>query len=416
MLCYRIPPIVKIVRSYFPQTICVAAIAVASIAIGAAARGQKSYDPGASDSEIKIGNIMSYTGYGEAYGAIARAEAAYFQMVSDRGGINGRKINFVTVDNGSEATRSLELARRLVNEDKVLLIFGAMGTETNLAIRGFMNENKVPQIFLDSSSSVFNDPAHFPWTMGFYATLRTEGSVYANYVLRNKPNAKIAVLYADDEAGKEYLAGVHDALGAKAAAMIVKELPYEISSPEIEALVGQLKGSGADVFFDFCTGAFATRAMRAAYDSGWKPMQFIPNASLSVAAFLEPAGIEKASGIISNARSKGWLRPSEQSDPDVRAFVDWMKKYNSQANWRDQNNVAGYERAEALVEVLRRCGDNLTRANVMKQAANLDIEIGMLRAGIRVKTAPDDYQPIKQLFLVRFDGRAWQAVSPVVSN
>jgi branched-chain amino acid transport system substrate-binding protein len=415
-MCYGIRPIVKIARSNFPFTIYVAAITAASLAMVAAARRQKSYDPGASDTEIKIGNIMSYTGYGAAYGAIARAEAAYFQMVNERGGVNGRKITFVSVDNGSEATRSLELARKLVNEDKVLLIFGAMGTETNLAIRGFMNENKVPQLFLDSSSSVFNDPVDFPWTMGFYATLRTEGSVYANYVLQNNQNAKIAVLYADDDAGKEYLAGVHDVLGTRAATMIVKELPYEISSPEIEALVGQLKDSGADVFFNFCTGAFATRAIRAAYDAGWKPMQFIPNASLSVAAFLEPAGLEKASGVISNARSKGWLRPSEQSDPDVRAFVDWMKKYNSQANLRDQNNVAGYERAEALVEVLRRCGDNLTRANVMKQAANLDIEIGMLRPGIRVKTSPDDYQPIRQLFLVRFDGRAWQALTPVVSN
>lgn len=380
------------------------------------ARAQKSYDPGASDTEIKIGNFMHYTGWAQAYGAIGRAEAAYFRMVNDRGGVNGRKITFVSLDDASQSGSGPKLAQKLVEEENVLLIFSSIGTESNLSIRSYMNERKVPQIFLDSSSAVFNDPSHFPWTMGFFATYYMEGSVYAKYILQNKPNAKIAILHAADDSGTEYSAGVHDGLGAKAAAMIVKELSYSLPGDQIDSQIQELKDSGADVFLNLSIGPLATRAIRAAYDIGWHPLQFIPNASLSVAAFLDPAGLEKASGVICNARSKGWLRPQDQRDPAVRSFLDWMQQYNPHASLRDQNNVAGYERAQALVEVLKKCGDNLTRANVMKQATNLNLELGMLRPGIRIKTAPDDYQPIKQLFLIRFDGAAWQPFSGVLQN
>jgi branched-chain amino acid transport system substrate-binding protein len=368
---------------------------------------QKSYDAGASDTEIKIGNIAPYTGWGKEYATVARAEAAYFQMINDRGGINGRKINFVSVDDASEVAKSADLARKLVEEDKVLLIFSSIGTESNLTIRGYMNEKKVPQLFVQSSSAAFDDPSHSPWTMGFFATYRTEGSVYAKYILQNKPGAKIGVLYANDDGGKEYLAGVHDGLGDKAASLIVKEVAYQVSDQNIEPQIAALKDSGADVFLNFSIGPFATQAIRAAYDLGWHPLQFIPNASLSIAAFLDPAGLEKSKGVITNARSKGWMSQRAQTDPAVREFLDWMSKYNPQASLRDQNNVAGYERAQALVEVLRKCGDNITRANVMKQAASLDLELGMLRPGIRIKTSPTDYQPIKQLFLIRFDGKEW---------
>jgi branched-chain amino acid transport system substrate-binding protein len=379
------------------------------------AAAQKSYDAGASDTEIKIGNIAPYTGWGKEYAAVARAEAAYFQMINDRGGINGRKINFVSVDDASEVAKSADLARKLVEEDKVLLIFSSIGTESNLAIRTYMNEKKIPQLFVQSSSAVFDDPSHFPWTMGFFATYRTEGLVYAKYILQNRPGAKIGVLYANDDGGKEYLAGVHDGLGDKAASLIVKEVSYQVSGQlseqisdgAIEPQIVALKDSGADVFLNFSIGPFATQAIRAAYDLGWHPLQFIPNASLSIAAFLDPAGLEKSKGVITNARSKGWTSSRAQSDPAVREFLDWMSKYNPQASLRDQNNVAGYERAQVLVEVLRKCGDNLTRANVMKQAASLDLELGMLRPGIKIKTSPTDYQPIKQLFLIRFDGKEW---------
>jgi branched-chain amino acid transport system substrate-binding protein len=389
---------------------------LASAMLAPAAVAQKTYDPGATDNEIKIGNIAAYTGRGSAYGAVGHAEAAYFQMVNDRGGINGHKINFISLDNGSDAAKSVDLARQLVEQDGVLLIFSSIGTDTNLAIRAYMNEKQVPQLFVESSSAVFDDPSHFPWTMGFFATYRTEGLAYAKYILQNRSGAKIAVLYANDDAGKEYLAGVRDGLGDKASAMIVKEAPYQASDATLDSQIMALKDSGADVLLNLSVGAFATQAIRTAYDIDWHPLQFIPNASLSIAAFLDPAGLEKATGIISNARSKGWLEPQTRSDPAVREFLEWMSKYNSQASLRDQNNVAGYERAQALVEVLRKCGDNLTRANVMKQAASLDLELGMLRPGIRITTSPNDYQPIKQLFLIRFNGKAWVSFGAVIGD
>jgi ABC-type branched-subunit amino acid transport system substrate-binding protein len=390
---------------------CPSLLVLALVAADAPASAQKAYDAGASDSEIKIGNIAPYTGWGSSYAAVARAEASYFNMINDTGGIHGRKIDFVTLDNGSDASRTPALARRLVEQEHVLLIFSSIGTESNLAIRQYMNEKKIPQLFLESSSASFNDPAHFPWTMGFFATYRTEGLVYARYILQNKPAAKIGVLYQDDDIGKEYRAGLHEGLGDKASSLAVKEVSYQLSDQTLQPQIASLQAAGADVFFNFAIGPFATRAIGAAYDLGWHPLQFIPNASLSVAAFLDPAGLEKALGILSNARSKGWLSPRSQSDPAVLDFLNWMSKYNPQASLRDQNNVAGYERAQALVEVLRRCGDNLTRASVMKQASNLDLELSMLRPGIRLKTTPTDYQPIKQLFLVRFDGRAWVPLS-----
>ena len=377
---------------------------------------QKAYDPGASDSEIKIGNIAEYSGWGSAYGAVGRAEAAYFRMMNDRGGVNGRKIDFISLDSESDAAKSVDLARQLVEQDRVLLIFSPIGTESNLAIRAYLNDRKVPQIFVESSSAAFDDPGHFPWTMGFFPTYRTEGLAYAKYILRNRPAAKIAVLYANDDAGKEYLAGVHDGLGDKASSMIVKEASYQTSETTLDPQIVALKNSGADVFFNLSLGPFATQAIRTAYDMDWHPLQFIPNASLSVAAFLDPAGLAKASGIIANARSKGWLEPQTRTDPEVREFLEWMSKYNPEASLRDQNNVAGYERAEALVEVLRKCGDNLTRSNVMKQAASLDVELGMLRPGIRVTTSPTDYQPIKQLFLIRFNGRNWVPFGAVAGD
>jgi branched-chain amino acid transport system substrate-binding protein len=389
-------------------------LAIAAMALSVSA--QKSYDPGASDTEIKIGNIMSYTGWAESYGAVGRAEAAYFQMINDRGGVNGRKITFISMDNASRAGTAAELVRKLVEDDRVLLVFSPLGTETNLAIREYLNEKKVPQLFVDTSLAAFNDPANFPWTMGFYATFRAEGRAYARYILQNESNAKVAILHADDDSGREYLAGVHDGLGDKASSMIVKEMSYQVSDASLDSQIAALKDSGANVFLNLSVGPFATQAIRKTYDADWHPLEFIPNASLSVAAFLDPAGLQKAAGIITNARSKGWLEPQTRSDPDVRAFLDWMAKYNPQASLRDQNNVAGYERAEALVEVLKKCGDNLTRANVMAQASSLDLEIGMLRPGIKIKTTPSDYQPIHQLFLMRFDGQGWVPFGGIISD
>jgi branched-chain amino acid transport system substrate-binding protein len=365
--------------------------------------------------DIRIGNITCYTGPSQEYSAVARAENAYFTMINDRGGINGRKIRFISLDNACDETKPLPLARQLVEQDDVLLLFSILGTETNLAIRPYLNEKQVPQLFVESSSAVFDDPAHFPWTMGFFTTYRTEAKAYAKYLLQNRPNAKIAVLAANDDTGREFVAGFRDGLGPKAS-LIVKEQSYQPSDNTLEPQIRALKDSGADVFLNFSIGPYATRAIRTAFDLDWHPLQFIPNASLSVAALLEPAGLEKASGIISNARSKSWHSPQSQRDPAVQDFLDWMRKYNPEASLRDQNNVAGYERAEALVEVLKACGNDLSRPNIMKKAASLDLELPMLRPGIRVQTSPIDYQPIKQLFLIRFDGQEWRPVGPISSN
>jgi branched-chain amino acid transport system substrate-binding protein len=283
-----------------------------------------------------------------------------------------------------------------------------------MAIRLYLNEKNVPQLFIDATESVFDDPSHFPWTMGFQASKRTEGLVYAKYILQNRPGAKIAILYAGDQ---EWLRGIRDGLGTKGSAMIVRELSFEYSDPAtLDAQIVALKSSGADVFMNLAAGRFATQAIRKAYDIDWHPLQFIPNASVSVAAFLDPAGLKKAAGIIANARSKGWLTPQSAQDPAVRAFLEWMKKYNAAATLRDSNNAYGYEVAQTLVEVLKKCGDDLTRANVMKQAASLDLELGMLSPGIRITTSPTDYRPIKQLFLVRFDGRDWVALGKAIGN
>jgi branched-chain amino acid transport system substrate-binding protein len=401
-----------VVKGYAKRSVAALVIAVA-MSTPATAAG-KQYDPGADDHTIKVGNIMSTTGNGAAFGAVARAEAAYFTMINARGGVNGRKIDFISLD--SSSGDPLTLAHQLVEQDNVLLLFSPIGAEANLAIRPYLNEKRVPQLFVESSSAAFDDPSQFPWTMGFFATYRSEGAAYAKYVLQTKPNAKIGVLYADSDTGREYLAGVHDGLGASASTAIVKEAAYRVSDPAIDAQIASLRASGADVFFNFAVGGFATRAIRAAYDAGWHPLQFIPNASISMAAFLDPAGLKKASGVISNARSKGWLRPGEQSDPAVRDFLAFLNTYDPSASPRDQLTVSGYERAQTLVEVLSRCGDDLTRANVMKQATHLDLDLGILRPGIKIETSPTDYQPIKQFFLIRFDGQDWNPLGPVIGD
>ncbi|MGD0136404.1 MAG: ABC transporter substrate-binding protein, partial [Bryobacteraceae bacterium] len=308
------------------------------------AMGQKKYDPGATDTEIKIGNIMPYTGAFSEYGSTGRAEAAYFQMINDRGGVNGRKIKLISLDSGSDTAKANALAHQLVEQDQVLFTAGNWGTPANLAIRSYMNDQQVPQLLVAATESVFDDPSHFPWTMGFQPTKRTEGLVYARYILENKPNGKIAILYSHDADGDEWLLGIRDGLGSKSAGMIVKEAAFEYSGADaLDTQIAALKASGADVFMNLAVGRFATRAIRTAYEMGWHPLQFIPNASLSVAAFLEPAGLEKSAGIITNARSRNWLRPQSKNDPGVRAFLEWMKKYNPDADIRDANNVYGYE-------------------------------------------------------------------------
>jgi len=400
------------------RVLAIQVIAVFAFALGLGrAMAQQKHDPGIEETEIKIGNIMPYSGAFSEYGATGRAEAAYFRMINEQGGVHGRRIKFISLDSGSDTSKSVALAHELVEQDQVLLTAGIWGTPTNMAIRGYMNEKKVPQLFVAATDSAFDDPAHFPWTMGFQATKRTEGLAYAKYILANRPGARIAILYARDASGEEWLLGIREGLGKMAPAMIVKEVSFEYSDPAaLDGQIAALKDSGAGVFLNLAVGRFATRVIRLAYDIGWHPLQFIPNASLSIPAFLEPAGLHKAAGIIANARSKAWLKPQSERDPAVRAFLEWMRKYNPEANIRDANYVYGYEVAQTVVAVLKKCGDDLTRANVMKQAASLDLEIEMLRPGIRVTTSATDYQPIKQLFLIQFDGEDWVPIGKGTGN
>lgn len=395
--------------------LCAPAMACAMVAAWAmplSAFAQKRYDDGASDTEIRVGNTTPMTGDFAEYSGESRAEAAYFKTVNDQGGINGRKVVFVSRDDGSDPRKAARLARQLVEEDKVLLLFSTFGSAANTGIREYANEHLVPQLFVQTASAIFDDPAHFPWTMGFFASFRTEGRAYGRYIAQVRPDAKIGVLYANDESGREYLSGLREGLGEQAG-HIVREAPFKYADPNtIDAQIDSLQSAGADVFLNFAVGRYVTRAIRHAYDIGWRPLQIIPNASLSAPQFLDPAGAEKAVGIVSNARSKGWQSATLRSDPGVADFLKWRREYLPDDGPRDAMNVAGYERAQALVEVLRRCGDDLTRANVMKQAASLDLTLGILRPGIRITTSPNDYQPIKDLYLVRFDGKDWAALRP----
>jgi len=380
-----------------------------SLALAAApAMAGKQYDPGASNTEIRVGNLVPYTGPFSEYGAIGRAEAAYFRMVNERGGINGRQVTFVSLDSGPKFQAALELAHRLVEREQVLLLVSTWGSGASRAIRPYLNEQGIPQLFVAANDAGFDDPGHFPWTMGFAPPKRTEAALYARHLLAVRPQAKVAVLCSDDEEGAEYRAGLREGLGARADAMIVAEGAFRYADPAgIDALVAGFKRAGADVFMNMAVGRAAVRGIRAAYDQGWRPMQFLPNASLSIAAFLDPAGLEKAAGLICNARSKGWGTAHARADPAVATFLEWVKRYLPEGSERDAQTVYAYEVAQTLEEVLRRCGDELTRANVMRQATHLDLGLGMLRPGIRIRTSPTDYLPIKDLYLVRFEGRDW---------
>jgi branched-chain amino acid transport system substrate-binding protein len=386
------------------------------VAAAAPAHAEKKYDPGASDTEIKVGNFVPYTGVFSEYGTMGRAEAAYFQMINDQGGIHGRKITFVSLDSGSDPAKALPMARELVEKDQVLLVAGTWGAPWNVAIRDYMNQRKVPQLFVADTNSAMDDPAHYPWTMGFQPSKRTEGEVFAKYILRNRPDAKIAILCGNLPTDQEWVEGIHAALGDKARTMIVRETVFPYGDPAaLDPLVEQLKASGADVFLNLGVGKYCVEAIRHAYDIDWHPLQFIPNASISISSFLDPAGLEKARGLISNARSKSWAR-SKWGDPEVAAFIDWWHHYMKDASPRDFNVVYGYEAAQTLVEVLTRCGDDLTRANVMKQATSLDLTLGMLRPGVKITTSPTDYRPIKQLFFIQFDGEHWVPFGGVIGD
>ncbi|MGE0715282.1 MAG: ABC transporter substrate-binding protein [Alphaproteobacteria bacterium] len=384
-----------------------------SLALGLAvlaqpAAAQKKYGPGASDTEIKVGNINPYSGPASAYGTIGKSIGAYFAKINDEGGINGRKITYISLDDGYSPPRAVEQTRRLVEQDQVLLVFQPLGTPGNTAIHKYMNAKKVPQLFVATGATKWGDPKHYPWTMGWQPNYQTEGKIYARYILENKPDAKVAVLYQNDDYGKDYLKGFKDGLGAKAS-MIVAEASYEVTDPTVDSQIVTLKASGADTFFNITTPKFAAQAIRKAYDIDWKPLHFLNNVSNSVGAVLTPAGIEKATGLVSSYYLKDPTDPQWAADAGYRDWTAWMKKYYPDGSLIDTFNVYGYTVAQTLVQVLKQCGDDLTRENVMKQAASLkNVTLPMLLPGIVLNTGPDDFYPIEQMQLMRFNGKIWE--------
>ncbi len=371
--------------------------------------------PGITKDEIKIGQTMPYSGPASAYGAIGKAELAYFKMINEQGGVNGRKINLLSLDDGYQPPKTVEQMRRLVEQEEVAFIFQSLGTPTNTAIHKYLNDRKVPQLFVATGATKWADPQHFPWTMGWQPNYQTEAHIYAKYILADKPDAKIGILYQNDDYGKDYVIGLKDALGAKYAAMVVKEVSYETSDPTIDSQIVTLQASGADVFLNVTTPKFAAQAIRKAYDIGWRPLQFLNNVSISVGAVLEPAGLEKSVGLITADYRKDASDARWKDDAGYKQWLAFMQKYMPDADLKENEYPYGMMAAMTLVQVLKQCGNDLSRENIMKEAANLrNLELPMLLPGIKVNTAPDNFSPIKQMQLQRFNGKSWELFGDVI--
>ena len=375
------------------------------------------YGPGVSDTEIKIGNTMPYSGPASAYGVIGKSEAAYFAMINDQGGVNGRKINFISRDDGYSPPKTVEMVRKLVEEDKVLLLFNTLGTAPNIAIQDYLNDNKVPQLFVSSVADRWNNPKHHPWTMGLQPSYRLEARIYGRYILNNLPDAKIGVLYQNDDFGNDYLIGLREGLGYKTDLLIVAAKSYEPTDPSVNSQIVSLEGSGADVLLTAATPKFAVQAIRKIYEIGWKPTHFLTSVSISVGAVMRPAGLEKCIGIITAGYLKEPTDPQWQDTPEYKEWLAWMKKYNTSGNVTDSLTVYGYSLAQTMVAVLKASGDNLTRENVMKQATSIHILTQpMLLPGITLSTSVGDFAPIKQMQLEKFDGSTWHLFGEVISG
>jgi len=378
---------------------------------------QKKYDTGASDTEIKIGNIMPYSGPASAYGVIGKTEEAYFRKINAEGGINGRKINFVSYDDAYSPPKTVEQARKLVESDEVLIVFNPLGTPPNSAIQKYMNAKKVPQLFVATGATKWNDPKDNPWTMGWQPNYQSESQIYAKYILKNKPDAKIAVLYQNDDYGKDYLKGFKDGLGAKAASMIIVEESYEVSQPTIDSNIVKLKSLNADVFFNITTPKFAAQSIKKMAEIGWKPMHFLNNVSASVGSVMKPAGFENSQDIISSAYLKDPTDKQWEKDAGMIAWNLFLDKYYPEGNRADASLMYAYTVAQGLAHVLKACGDDLTRANIMKQAASIkDLELGGLLPGIKVNTSATDFAPLSQLQLMKFKGDTWERFGEILTG
>jgi branched-chain amino acid transport system substrate-binding protein len=394
-----------------------ASVAAGLIAVAGPALAQKKYDKGANDTEIKVGNTNPYSGPASAYGTIGKTIDAYFKKVNAEGGINGRKINFITYDDGYSPPKAVEQVRKLVESDEVLLVFQPLGTPSNTAIQKYMNSKKVPQLFVATGATKWGDPKGNPWTMGWQPNYQSEGQIYAKYIMKNHPNAKIGILFQNDDYGKDYVKGIKDGLGDKAKTMIVSELPYETSDPTVDSQIINLKASGADVFFNVTTPKFAAQAIKKAAEIGWKPVHLLNNVSNSVGSVLKPAGLEASTGVLSTGYLKDPTDPTWDNDAGKKEWLAFMDKYYPDGDKASSFTVYGYTVAQTLVQALKQCGDDLTHANVMKQAASLkQLSLPMLLPGITINTSATDFYPIKQMQMQKFNGERWELFGPIMSG
>lgn len=390
--------------------------AVASLASGAAF-AQKKYDTGASDTEIKIGNIMPYSGPASAYGIIGKTEEAYIKMINDKGGINGRKIVYVTYDDGYSPPKAVEQVRKLVESDEVLAVFNPLGTPSNSAIQKYLNAKKIPQLFVATGATKWNDPKSFPWTMGWQPSYQSEAHIYAKWLMKEKPDAKVAILYQNDDFGKDYLKGTKDGFGGKASSMIIMEESYEVSEPSIDGHIVKIKAANPDVLLIYTTPKFGAQTIKKTAELGWKPLQIITNVSASVGSVMKPAGFEASQGVLSAAYAKDGADPRWNDDPGMKKWSEFLDKYMPGADKTDASIVYGYGAAQTLVKTLEMCGDDLTRANVMKQAASLkDFTPDTLLPGVKINTSPSDFAPISQLQMQRFKGEKWEQFGDILSG
>ena len=401
-----------ITRRTFLQS---SAAAAAFAASAGSARADNA--PGVTDTEIKIGQTMPYSGPASAYGVIGRTETAYFKLINEQGGINGRKINLISLDDAYSPPKTVEQVRRLVEDEKVAFLFQTLGTPPNTAIRQYCNDNKVPQLFVATGAAKWNDPKHFPWTMGYNPSYQTEARIYAKHVLATKPDAKIAMLYANDDFGKDYLVGFKEGLGADHAGMLIKEATYENSEPTIDSQVVTLQGSGADLFFIVATPKFAAQAIRKSFDLGWNAVRYITNVSVSIATVLKPAGLDKSKGLITGGYVIDVTDERYKDEPSFKAWKDFTSKYMSATDFIDTNAAYAFGAAATMVQVIKQCGNDLSRENVMKEAANLkNFAAPMLIPGITINTSPDNFAPIRQLQLLSFSGTTWEPSGEILQG
>jgi branched-chain amino acid transport system substrate-binding protein len=395
-----------------------AAIALAlSVTFATPSLAEKKYDTGASDTEIKVGQTIPLSGPASAYGSIGKVQAAYIRMINEQGGINGRKINLIQYDDAYNPPKTVEQVRKLVEGDEVLTTFQIIGTPPNASVQKYLDEKKVPQLLASTGATRFTDPKNFPWTIAFNPNYQSEAHIYAQFILANHPNAKIGILYQNDDLGKDYVKGLRDGLGAKASNMIVAEVSYELSDPTVDSQMVTLKASGADLFYNITTPKFGAQAIRKAAELGWKPVQILDINATPVSQTLIPAGLENAKGIVSVNYGKDPLDPQWANDEGMKRYKAFMKKYAPAEDANSGIATYGYSTAQLLVQIIRQCGDNLTRSNIMKQATNIkDFVFDLALPGMTISSEPDDYRINKQFQMMRFDGQRWVLFGPILTD